>query len=383
MRIAHVATVDITLKALLLPQVRYLLKQGYEVEMVASAGPHADALRQAGFVVHNVFISRRIVPWRDILSTWELARLFRRRRYDLVHTHTSKAGFVGRLAGRLAGVPVVVHTAHGFFFHEHMPALQRRLFEGLERLAAGWTDLLFLQSREDYEYVIASGMMPPVRTRFLGNGIDLSQFDITRWDRPWERQILRQAFFGDGDYIIALMVAFMIERKGHIYLLQALEQLGPERERLRVLLVGDGPLEASLRQYVRDAGLERWVAFAGYREDIPRLLAGADLYVLPSLSEGMPRSILEAMAMELPVIASDIRGCRELVRHGETGLLVPPADPRALAEALRRLAGDAALRRQMGQAGRQRVHQEFDEQLVFQRLEQGYHDIMQAKGLRK
>jgi len=383
MRIAHVATVDITLKALLLPQVRYLLARGHEVEMIASAGPHTPTLRQAGFVVHNVFISRRIEPWRDLRSAIELARLFRRRRYDLVHTHTSKAGFVGRLAGRLAGVPMVAHTAHGFFFHENMPPLQRRLFEGLERLAAGWTDLLFLQSREDYEYVLASGMMPPARVRYLGNGIDLSAFDITRWDRPWERQFLRQTFFGDGDYIVALMVAFMIERKGHIYLLRALEAMGVERERLRVLLVGDGPLEESLRGFVRDAGLERHVAFAGYREDIPRLLAGADIYVLPSLSEGMPRSILEAMAMELPVIASDIRGCRELVVDGETGLLVPPADAGALAEALRRLAGDADLRRRMGEAGRQRVQQEFDERLVFQRLEEGYRDILQAKGLWK
>ncbi|MGC8827667.1 MAG: glycosyltransferase, partial [Anaerolineae bacterium] len=152
---------------------------------------------------------------------------------------------------------------------------------------------------------------------------------------------------------------------------------------LRVLLVGDGPLEESLRRFVQDAGLGRWTAFAGYREDIPRLLAGADIYVLPSLSEGMPRSILEAMAMELPVIASDIRGCRELVVDGETGLLVPPADADALAEALRRLAGDADLQRKMGEAGRRRVQQEFDERLVFQRLEEGYRDILQAKGLWK
>ncbi|MGQ9516291.1 MAG: glycosyltransferase family 4 protein [Anaerolineae bacterium] len=381
MRIAHVATVDITLKALLLPQVRYLLERGHEVEMVASAGPHTPALRQAGFVVHNIFISRRIEPWHDLRSTMELARLFRRRRYDLVHTHTSKAGFVGRLAARLAGTPIVAHTAHGFFFHENMPPLQRRLFEGLERLAAGWTDLLFLQSREDYEYVLASGMVPPARARFLGNGIDLDTFDITRWDRPWERQFLRQTFFGDGDYIVALMVAFMIERKGHIYLLKALELLGAEAGALRLLLVGDGPLEDSLRKFVRDAGLESRVTFAGYREDIPRLLAGADIYVLASLSEGMPRSILEAMAMELPVIASDIRGCRELVWHGETGLLVPPADAGALAEALCRLADDAKLRQSMGRAGRRRVLQEFDERLVFQRLEQGYQDICREKGL--
>ncbi|MGQ9667117.1 MAG: glycosyltransferase family 4 protein [Anaerolineae bacterium] len=381
MRIAHVATVDITLKALLLPQVRYLLERGHEVEMVASAGPHTPALRQAGFVVHNIFISRRIEPWHDLRSTMELARLFRRRRYDLVHTHTSKAGFVGRLAARLAGTPIVAHTAHGFFFHENMPPLQRRLFEGLERLAAGWTDLLFLQSREDYEYVLASGMVPPARARFLGNGIDLDTFDITRWDRPWERQFLRQTFFGDGDYIVALMVAFMIERKGHIYLLKALELLGAEAGALRLLLVGDGPLEDSLRKFVRDAGLESRVTFAGYREDIPRLLAGADIYVLASLSEGMPRSILEAMAMELPVIASDIRGCRELVGHGEPGLLVPPADAGALAEALCRLADDAKLRQSMGRAGRRRVLQEFDERLVFQRLEQGYQDICREKGL--
>lgn len=381
MRIAHVATVDITLKALLLPQVRYLLERGHEVEMVASAGPHTPTLRQAGFVVHNIFISRRIEPWHDLRSTMELARLFRRRRYDLVHTHTSKAGFVGRLAARLAGTPIVAHTAHGFFFHENMPPLQRRLFEGLERLAAGWTDLLFLQSREDYEYVLASGMVPPARARFLGNGIDLDTFDITRWDRPWERQFLRQTFFGDGDYIVALMVAFMIERKGHIYLLKALELLGAEAGALRLLLVGDGPLEDSLRKFVRDAGLESRVTFAGYREDIPRLLAGADIYVLASLSEGMPRSILEAMAMELPVIASDIRGCRELVWHGETGLLVPPANAGALAEALCRLADDAKLRQSMGRAGRRRVLQEFDERLVFQRLEQGYQDICREKGL--
>jgi glycosyltransferase involved in cell wall biosynthesis len=225
MRIAHVATVDVSLKALLRPQVAHLCAQGYDVEMIASVGPHTEALREAGFTVRNVRISRRIDPVGDAISTLCLARLFRAQRYDLVHTHTSKAGFVGRLAARLAGVPMVAHTAHGFFFHENMSPAQRRVFEGIERLAGRWTDMLFLQSPEDYEYVKQSRLVPPDRARWLGNGVELARFDPTGFDRSAVLEPLRRSLFGDGDYFIVLMVASMIERKGHVFLIRALSLL--------------------------------------------------------------------------------------------------------------------------------------------------------------
>lgn len=379
-RIAHVATVDVTLKTLLAPQVRYLLGRGFEVEMIASAGPHTPALREEGFIVHNVPISRRLEPWKDLRSALELARLFRRERYTIVHTHTSKAGFVGRLAARRAKVPLVVHTVHGFFFHENMPPLQRRVFEGIERVAARWTDLMFTQSLEDYHYVLSSGMLPAGRVRYLGNGIDVSLYDPARWNDGGRRDAVRKQLVGEGDYIVALMVAFMIERKGHPYLLEAVERLRPLHNRLRILLAGDGPLEPALRRFVRERGMDDVVRFLGYRDDVPALMAASDLFVLPSLSEGMPRSVLEAMAMQLPVIASAIRGSREIVLDGRTGLLVPAGDSEALAGALEQLVRDDALRAEMGRAGRARVLEEFDERLVFERLEKGYQEMLALQG---
>ena len=380
-RIAHVATVDVSLKALLRPQVAFLCSQGYDVEMIASAGPHTAGLRKAGFTVHNVSISRRIEPLGDMVSAVRLARLFRAQRYDLVHTHTSKAGFVGRLAARLAGVPMVVHTAHGFFFHENMSLWQHRIFEGIERLASRWTDLMFLQSPEDYEYVQQCQLIPAERARWLGNGVDLSRFDPDAFDVDAVLTPLRQTLFGDGDHFFALMVASMIERKGHIHLIRAVSHLHGQYPQLRVLLVGVGPLMSELKADVAAAGLDNVVLFAGYREDVPQLMAAADVYVLPSLSEGMPRSIIEAMGMQCPVIASDIRGSRELVVNGETGILFTASDAGSLAAALRRLIDDPAIGLTMGRAGRARALAEYDEELVFARLEAGYQDLFRSRGV--
>lgn len=379
-RIAHVATVDVTLKALLRSQVSYLLGRGYDVEMIASAGPHTPRLRADGFTVHNVRISRKIEPVRDLMSTLRLARLFRQQRYQLIRTHTSKAGFVGRLAARLAGVPLVVHTAHGFFFHENMGPLPRRIFQEIERLAGRWTDMLFLQSGEDYQSVLDYGLVPAEKARRLGNGIDLDRFDPAALRGGEAATQLRRELFGAGEYFMLLCVASMIERKGHVHLIRAVRRLRDSLPGLRVLLVGLGPLLETLRETVRSAGLDGIVQFAGYRDDVVQLMAAADVYVLPSLSEGMPRSIIEAMAMDCPVIASDIRGSRELVTNRQTGILFPPGDDATLADAIGQLAGDPDLKRRLGQAGRERALAEYDERQVFARLEAGYNELFTARG---
>ena len=379
-RIAHVATVDATLEVLLRPQVDYLRSCGYDVEMVASAGPHTADLRRDGLVVHNTYIPRHIEAKADMAAAVQLVRLFRRGQYDVVHTHTSKAGFVGRLAAWLARVPMIVHTAHGFYFHEGMSSRQRRIFETVERIAGYWTDLLFLQSAEDYDYVKRHHLIPAARARHLGNGIDLEQFDRERLDDRQAVEQKRDSLIGKGDYFLVLMAADMIERKGHIYLLRALELLQAHKQRLRVVLAGDGPLEADLKDFARAHGVAEMVRFIGYREDVAQLLSACDMYVLPSLSEGMPRSIIEAMALGRPVLASNIRGSRELIVDGVTGLLVPPKDEQSLAAAIAKLMDEPKLRARMGNAGRERALSEFDERQVFSRLQAGYQGLLRERG---
>lgn len=367
MKIAELTNVDFSLTHFLLPLMRALRARGHEVVGICADGPKLAPARAEGFRIVPVPFARSPNPFASVPALLALIRLFRRERFDLLHVHTPLAGLVGRIAGRLCGIPRIVYTAHGFYFHDAMPAMQRRLHIALERFGRRFTDVLFTQSAEDAATALAEGIAPGGRVLAIGNGADPRLF---RPATAAERAAVRAALGIAEGAVVALMIGRLVAEKGYPELFAALARV-PD---LTLVCVGSrlasdhaGDVGAALARALADPAVAPRLHLLGYRTDVADLLRGADLFVLPSHREGMPRSIIEAMLSGLPVVATRIRGAREQVVDGETGLLVPVGDPAALAAALGRLVADPALRARMGAAGRARALDLYDEAKVIAR----------------
>ncbi len=383
--VAHVTTVDMSLRYLLLNQLRYLQGRGYRVLGVSSPGPDVPFIEEAGVRHIAVPMTRRLSPLADLKALQDLARVFARERVDIVHTHTPKPGLLGQMAARLAGVPVVVNTIHGFYFHDHMRPLPRRFFILMEQLAAAHSDAILSQNPEDIrtavdEHIAAASMVSP-----LGNGIDLRCFARDAVGDEGRTVARNELGFSAADIVIGF-VGRLVEEKGLPELFDAVAHLRRHDPRVKLLIVGPEDSEkadATGQRAARQRGLIDDVAvFTGLRHDLPRLYAAMDVFSLPSHREGFPRAPMEAAAMGLPVVATDIRGCRETVTDGVTGALVPVNDAAALGAALLRYVDDPALRRRHGDAGVALARASFDEQLVFARVARCYEDVLSRKGRR-
>ena len=383
LRVLTLTTVDITLGKLLLPLIHALRDQGFISECASADGYYAEELRGEGFEVHPVPFKRKVMTLSHFAAFLRLYRLMRQRRYDVVHVHTPFAQVVGRIAAKLAGVPVILYTSHGFQFHDSRSPWARAVIIGIERLLGRWTDLVFTQSKEDAETAVRVGIAPIDRVLWIGNGIQLDRFKPEPVDMT-----AREEFDLEPGHIVVGFIGRIVREKGVVELIEAMAQVISQAPAARLLVVGDtlasdGDTAAKrlVQRSIREHGLEDKVRFAGLRDDIPCLLRAMDVFVLPSWREGMPRSIIEAMAIGLPVVATDIRGCREEVVHGETGLLVPPKRPDRLAEAILAVVSDPPLAAEMGARGRQRAAEWFDEREVVQRQLLAYGKLLKRKGL--
>jgi glycosyltransferase involved in cell wall biosynthesis/ribosomal protein S18 acetylase RimI-like enzyme len=376
-RVAHLTTTDLTLRYLLLGQLRRLREEGYEVTGISAPGVHAAELEAAGI---------RHLSWRNATRAWnlradlraavELWGLLRRERFDLVHTHNPKPGVIGRVAARLAGVPVVVNTVHGLYATPEDPFRKRAAVLGLEWLAARCSDLELYQSEEDLRWARRIRLVPRRRSELLGNGTDLDHFDpgLVGVERVAE---LRRELGLPQDVLVVGMVGRLVAEKGYRELFAAAHAVRQADPRVRFLAVGAPDLDKA--DAITGAELKRAggdLCFAGWRDDVRDLLAAVDIFVLASWREGMPRSAIEAAAMGKPLVLTDIRGCREVARHEREALLVPPRDPEALAAAVLRLAGDPTLRERLGAAARRRALERFGEAAVAERVAASYRTLL-------
>lgn len=368
LRVAQVATSDMSVKLLLAGQIRAMQQAGWDVTAICAPGPWVEEARASGIPVREVPMVRRFSPTQDMRSFVALIRAFREGGYDVVNTHTPKAGIIGPLAARIAGVPAVIHTVHGFLFHDRMPRRQRLAFAAVERFTAATSHALFFQSREDEATARDRGFLPDDALLYIGNGIDLARFEPAT--APRRAEVRAAMGWAPGDIVVG-MVGRLTYEKGYAELFEAARALLARRGDFRFVIVG--PIEGDRGDAVRPnemRGLEATgrVHFLGLRRDVPDLLAGMDLFVLPSYREGIPRALMEACAMGLPVVATDIRGCREVVEDGVSGFLVPVRDGAALAQAIERMAAMPDLGRAMGVSGRARVIRHFGEAAVHQRV---------------
>lgn len=376
-RVAQVATAAGSIQILLLDHIERLRAEGYDVEAVCAPGAAVAALEARGMVVRTVPLAREPAPRLDARSLAALRQLFATRAYDVVHSHTPKAGLLAPLAARLAGTRVILHTIHGLLFHDRSPLLARVLGFGCELWTARLAHRLLSQTREDIEVARRYRLCRPDRIEYIGNGIDVRRF--SRAAVPGARAAVRAALgFADGDVVVGV-VGRLVDEKGFREFARALEILLPAHPRLRGLLVAphDAGQSDALDPDRLLAAVDRSrVVHLGHRDDMPEIYAAMDVFALPSYREGLPRTVMEAAAMGLPVVASDIRGCREVVRDGKTGLLVAPRDAAALAAALGSLIDDPERRRSMGEAGSRHVRAEFDAAAVRDRLVDYYRRIV-------
>ncbi len=369
-RVLQVAASDITIAKLLVPLINNLKANGYEVESACADGRFAQELNGKGYVVHTLPMSRSLSPWKTLKAIWALYRLLRREKYDIVHVHTPVAAGVGRLAAKLAGTPTVIYTAHGFYFHDLMKPWARRATILFERILGRFTHMLFTQSTEDAQAAVQYGIAPQQRVVWISNGVDINRFKPRT-----DNSAVRERFGLKEDELVVGFVGRLVREKGILELLEAMRRAGERIPNLVLLVAGDNKTggdrdvetQAVVHQYLSSTELPFRVEFTGFIDDVEEMMQALDVFVLPSYREGMPRTIIEAMASGKPVVASDIRGCREEVSHGETGLLVPVRDADALGRAIVDVLHSPELAKSMGEKGRERAEQYFDEQMVMER----------------
>ncbi|MCC6457168.1 MAG: glycosyltransferase family 4 protein [Caldilineaceae bacterium] len=382
-RVAHITTIDLSLRYLLLNQLRSLQAAGYEVTGISTPGPDVPALNAAGIRHIPVAMTRNFTPSTDLTSLLRLVRVMRRERFTIVHTHNPKPGLLGQLAARMAGVPIVVNTLHGFYFHDRMAPAWRKFYITTEKIAARCSDLILSQNNEDIQTAVREGICSPTQIKPLGNGIDLQRFDRRRLD-PQVLAHLRTRFSLCADRPVVGFVGRLVAEKGILELLQAAQPVLAAIPGVQFLVIG--PIDTDKADSLTPAiaqtyGMAEAFTFTGMQQEMPALYALMDLFVLPSHREGFPRSPMEASAMSVPSVVTDIRGCREAVEHNRNGLRVPLKDVQALAQAMIELLMNPARARQMGEAGRQMAEQRFDEELVFAKVKAEYARLLMAKGM--
>jgi glycosyltransferase involved in cell wall biosynthesis len=376
--VAHVTTVDLSLRYLLLDQLQRIQAEGYEVFGISADGPDVSVLQASGIPHFAVPMTRRFTPVADLRALWSLIRVMRRERFDVVHTHTPKAGLLGQLAARLSGVPVVVNTLHGFYFHDDMKPLPRRFYIWMERLAATCSDTILSQNKEDMATAAAEHIAGSELVKWLGNGIDLARFDRRRVSDE-SLDALRKKMGLDATAPVVGFVGRLVEEKGILDLLEAAQTVLNAVPNAQFLIIGpyDEEKPDALRPDVATRyGISDRCRFLGMRHDMPQLYALMDVLALPSYREGFPRAPMEASAMGVPAVVTDIRGCREAVEHGVNGLLFTVGDHEALASALIELLRDDERRESMGVAGRRIAEERFDEQKVFDRVLREYERLL-------
>jgi glycosyltransferase involved in cell wall biosynthesis len=381
-RIVHVATVDVTLRFLLLGQLRRLRDEGFEVAAISAPGPWTEDLEREGI---------RHIPWPQATRAWDprrdvrafrsLLRTFRGERFHLVHTHTPKPGVMGRVAARMAGVPCVVNTVHGLYVAPETRLTRKAPVLAVEWAAARFSDLELYQSEEDLAWARRLRLVDGRKATLLGNGTDLARFDPSAVPPERLTALRRELDIPEGVPVVGT-VGRLVAEKGYRELLRAARRVRQTVPDVRFLAVA--PEDPTKWDAIPQADLEAvrgFVRFTGWRSDVPDLLALMDVFVLPSWREGMPRSAIEAAAMGRPLVLTDIRGCREVARHGIEGLLVPPRDAERLAGAVERLLREPELRNRLGVAARRRAVERFDERAVADRVVAGYRRVLARKGL--
>jgi len=366
-----------------------LRERGYDTTLVAGSlarGEDSMAFVASGLDVDVVRIDqlgREISPLRDLVATLRLARLIRRERPDILHTHTAKAGTVGRVAALLAGrraPPIVVHTFHGHVLRGYFGPLRSRLFRLLERWLAARTTALIAVSPQVRDDLVSLGVATPERFAVIRLGIELDQ----RVAGGQNGRLESRRYLGiPTDRFAVGWIGRMTAVKRTDDVLVAFKRLRDDGVDAVLCMVGDGPDREQLERRAHELGVVRDTLFLGYQEDVAPFYAAFDALVLPSSNEGTPVSAIEALAAGRPVVATRVGGVPDVVQEGEDGFLVEPGATDELADRLAQLARDPALRERMGRVGRERVLPRYAVERLVDDVDRLYRSLLSEASVRR
>jgi glycosyltransferase involved in cell wall biosynthesis len=315
---------------------------------------------------------RCISPFKDLKTLLSIVWLIFTERPDIVHTHSSKAGILGRVAARICFVPKIIHTPHGHVFYGHFGALASRIFLWVEKLFARLTDRMVALTDGEMDDYIKLSVCSPEKLLKIHSGVDVKLFKQSNGNMVKKRRSLGL----DQNVKVVGFVGWLLPIKGPMYLLKAMDYVWLSYPETTLVIVGKGDLDMDLRAQAQQLKANGRVKFLGWREDINEIMPVFDVLVLPSLNEGMGRVLVEAMAVGKPVVASRVGGIPDLVLDGETGYLVPPADEKALADGIKMLLDDPGKAWEIGQNGKKRCEQ-FSIEAMIDKLADLYSDIME------
>lgn len=375
-KVAHICTAASMYK-LLVDKLTILQKYGYDIDLISSReGFNEKLMNRYDFNLKFVHMNREINLTDDIRSIYNLVKLLKKEKYDIVHTHNAKAGIIGRVAGKIAKVPVVIHTSHGLPFYTGQRTLKFHLYKAIEKVGSWFCDAIGSQNLEDLD--LMKKYMTSKLTYYEGNGVDLDR--LNNWEREIDTKKIQviKSKLGIPDSAKVILVGARFEPiKGHDFLLEGLDVLEKKyKSDFVCLLAGTGSLQEKIQGKINDLGLNKKVKIIGYKTDLYPYIKLADLIVLTSKKEGIPRIIMESMAFSKPVVATDVLGTRELVKHNTTGFLVPFNDQQLLAEKIMTLFTDEELSKKFGYNARNIIEQEFTEEIVAKRIDRIYKELL-------
>ncbi len=384
MKIIEICAIDATMKSLLGELNAEIKSQGYDLICICSKGKNTKKLRDDGFNIINLNIDRSFNPLSNIISLYYLYKLFKKEKPDIVHVHTPVAAVLGRIAAKKAKVPIIIYTAHGFYFHKGMPYIKYNIILKIEKyLAKHYTDFIFTQSEEDRRTALENNFIDKSKILTIGNGVDVwGKFNPINIEKDKIDKLYKEFNLNKTDKIVTF-TGRLVKEKGIIDLLEAFNNLNfNDGKKVKLIMVGD--IAQNERDIDTKKKLEKYrdnsnVIFTGYRNDINSILYITDVFCLPSYREGMPRTIIEAMAMECAVIATDIRGSREEVIDRKTGFLVPVNSINILNDKIKKLIEDEKLLQEMKIAGRKRAKKLFNEKEIVKEQIEVFNKLLNLK----
>jgi len=328
-------------------------------------------------IVNLPFLLRRINPVYDLLALFSLYVFLIKENPTIVHSHTSKAGLLGRLAAKLAGVPIIVHTPHGHVFFGYFGPLKTKIFILLEKLASRITDkIATLSNREKEDYILFK-IAEEDKLSVICSGIGLNKFKESLLS---EKQNLKKELGIPQNSLIVGTAGRLVPVKGPEFLIKAAKYIISKYPDTYFIFTGDGPLEQDLNRKAREMGISENIIFLGWRDDVAKIISIYDIFVLPSLNEGMGRVLAEAMALGKPIVASNTGGIPDLVIHGKNGFLVPPKNPKELAKYIQVLIEDKDKREKMSLKGKE-MSLNFSAEIMIEKIASLYKELLIQKNI--
>ncbi len=381
-KILQVCNTGFYLNRFLQPLVAALVNNGHIVHTSCHTTADFNAIDDRRIRHFPVQFPASASPWGFFKAITALSRIIRQENYDMVNSHNRNASLAARIAAWRCGVPINLYTAHGYYFHDAQKPLAKSLTLQLERALATITTHTLSQSREDMQIMLARGYLRESQITWIGNGIDTSQFVPAR-ERGTSQTVLRRRLNLPENTWLVSAVGRLVRGKGFQDLIAAFGALHARHSNTHLVIIGGNiaqdiePFAAHIRQQIEQAGLQQAITITGLVDNVEDYLAASDAYVLPSYREGLSRAMLEAMSCQLPVVATAIRGCREVITPGKTGLLYPPGDIPALTNKLEILYTQPQLAAFMAENARQRVQKTYDQSHYLRRQLAAIENLLQ------